>query len=203
MAIRNCGKFPRGSERTQALAALADVGFEQPVGITQAYPHQLSGGMRQRALLAMALAVQPRVLLADEPTTALDVSSRALVLACLERARRERQMAVLLISHDLGVLAARADRLQVMYAGRVVEQGAVASLAAQPLHPYTSALLAAIPGLDGHPVQAIAGQPPRRPDQVTGCAFAPRCPRADDLCRSAPPAERVFEGRHVACHHMP
>jgi len=202
-ALRNCGKFNRASEPGLVLAALAEVGFSEPEVVARAYPHELSGGMRQRVLVAMALAVQPQLLLADEPTTALDVSARSLVLDCLEKARLEHGMAVLLVSHDLSMLARRADRVAVMYAGRVIEQGPAAALLTAPLHPYTRALLGAVPRLDGRPVAPIPGRPPARPDLAEGCVFAPRCPRVDGLCLASNPSLLVLDGRHVACHHAP
>jgi peptide/nickel transport system ATP-binding protein len=151
-ALRHSGRCARSAERERSLAALAALGFDDPQAVHDAYPHELSGGMRQRVLVAMAMAVRPRVLLADEPTTSLDVSTRALVLDALERARSEHGSAVLMISHDLSVLAKRCDRIQVMYAGQVIEQGKAEVLCRTPRHPYTLALMEAVPRLDGRPV---------------------------------------------------
>jgi len=201
-ALRHSARCSRSDERRLALEALAGLGFEDAGSVFDAYPHELSGGMRQRVLVAMAMAVRPRVLVADEPTTAMDVSTRALVLDALDRARAEHGTAVLMISHDLSVLARRCDRIQVMYGGQVIEQGPADALVQSPKHPYTRALLAAVPRLGGRPVQAIPGRPPRRPDLATGCSFAPRCPRADGACLATQPPLLVLEGRSAACHHL-
>ncbi len=167
------------------------------------YPHELSGGQRQRVMIASALLCRPRLLIADEPTTALDVTVQAQVLKLFAHLRREFNLALLLVSHDLGVIAELAARVLVMYAGRLVESGGTAAVLAQPGHPYTRALLEARPRLDGAPrsvLKAISGQPPdpRRPGP--GCAFEPRCPRAAAVCRTAPPPlETAGHGRARAC----
>jgi peptide/nickel transport system ATP-binding protein len=156
------------------------------------YPHQFSGGMRQRVSIAMALALNPAVLIADEPTTALDVTVQAQILDLLAELRRERNMALLLITHDLGVVAEVADRIAVMYAGRIVEHADVRSLFRAPAHPYTRALLASAP---------IVGVPPNLADLPAGCAFEPRCGYARDLCRAAAPSTvDIGGGRSSACH---
>jgi peptide/nickel transport system ATP-binding protein len=156
------------------------------------YPHQFSGGMRQRVSIAMALALNPAVLIADEPTTALDVTVQAQILDLLAELRRERNMALLLITHDLGVVAEVADRIAVMYAGRIVEHADVRSLFRAPAHPYTRALLSSAP---------ILGAPPNLADLPPGCAFAPRCGYARDLCRTAHPSTvDIGGGRSSACH---
>ncbi len=160
------------------------------------YPHQFSGGMRQRVTIAMALALRPAVLIADEPTTALDVTVQAQILDLLAELRRELDMALVLITHDLGVVAEVADRIAVMYAGRVVEQADVYSLYRAPAHPYTRALLASVPRT-GIPLTPI----PPGPVATLGCAFHPRCPYARDICRSAaPPEVSPGTGRTSACH---
>jgi oligopeptide transport system ATP-binding protein len=155
------------------------------------YPHQFSGGMRQRVSIAMALALDPAVLIADEPTTALDVTVQAQILDLLADLRRERNMALLLITHDLGVVAQVADRIAVMYAGRIVEQAGVQQLFRTPAHPYTAALLRA---------SAIEGAPPSFQDLPPGCAFHPRCRYAAPVCRTAAPSTVDLGGRGSACH---
>ena len=166
------------------------------------YPHQLSGGMRQRAMIAIALACRPRLLIADEPTTALDATVQAGILDLLRGLRRELGMAVLLITHDLGVVSDICERVVVMYAGRVAETGEAGTIFARPAHPYTRALLAAIPRLEGPigSLPAIAGVVPAPADFPAGCRFAPRCPYAIPACEAAPPALRpVPSGTAAAC----
>jgi oligopeptide transport system ATP-binding protein len=167
------------------------------------YPHELSGGMRQRVMIAIALACNPQVLIADEPTTALDVTIQAQILALLANLKRDRGMAMALITHDLGVVAGIADYVVVMYAGRIVERGPVKRVLKSPRHPYTQALLASMPRVDeaGHqPLQAIAGQPPNPRRLPNGCAFHPRCEYADATCRDVRPALEGDELEAVACH---
>ncbi len=169
------------------------------------YPHQYSGGMRQRTMIAMALACQPRLIIADEPTTALDVTVQAQILDLLQALTHETGAALILITHDLGVVARYADQVAVMYGGRIVEQASAAHLYAHPRHPYTRGLLASIPRLDsasGARLVPIAGQPPDLARLPPGCAFAPRCSRADATCSSAKPALREVAPEHLnACHH--
>ncbi|MFD9870137.1 ABC transporter ATP-binding protein [Streptomyces niveus] len=166
------------------------------------YPHQFSGGMRQRIMIAMAMALEPSLIIADEPTTALDVTVQAQVMELLGELRRELDMGLILITHDLGVVADVADRIAVMYAGRIVESAPVHDIYKAPAHPYTRGLLDSIPRLDqkGRDLYAIKGLPPNLTRIPSGCAFNPRCPRARDICRTdVPPLFEVDENRHSAC----
>jgi len=166
------------------------------------YPHRLSGGMRQRVMIAMALACEPRILIADEPTTALDVTIQAQILDLIGELKRDLSMGVLLITHDLGVVAQHARRVAVMYAGRIVEQGPIADLFAHPLHPYTCGLLASIPkgGAEPDRLAEIEGMVPALTDMPAGCAFESRCPRAFERCkRERPELLSAEPQRHVAC----
>jgi peptide/nickel transport system ATP-binding protein len=192
-------------------AAWAEAGrLFETVGIPGArrrlreYPNQLSGGMIQRVMIAMALACRPRLVIADEPTTALDVTIQAQILDLLRRLQREFGMTIVLITHDLGVVAEMADRVAVMYSGRVVETAATAALFAHPLHPYTAGLLASLPRMDdaGAALRPIEGSVPSPLERLPGCRFAPRCPRADERCRAeAPPLRDAGGGHRVGCHH--
>jgi oligopeptide transport system ATP-binding protein len=171
------------------------------------YPHHFSGGMRQRVMIAMALACRPRLIIADEPTTALDVTVQAQILELLKALTRETGAALLLITHDLGVVARYAQRVAVMYAGRIVESAPAAELYARPRHPYTEGLMASVPALTGKPrsrLVTITGQPPDLAALPPGCAFAPRCPHAHDLCSSQTPvlapAPGAGAGHQRACH---
>ncbi|MCW1100197.1 ABC transporter ATP-binding protein [Streptomyces sp. RS2] len=166
------------------------------------YPHQFSGGMRQRVVIAMALALDPDVLIADEPTTALDVTVQAQIMDLLAEMQRERRMSLILISHDLGVVAGVADEVAVMYAGRIAETAPAAELYAIPRHPYTRALLAAIPrpGTRGRPLTVLHGAPPDLSKLPQGCPLRPRCPDAGDVCLSTPPLYEIGAGRRCACH---
>jgi oligopeptide transport system ATP-binding protein len=170
----------------------------------KAYPHQFSGGMRQRIMIAMAISLDPAVLIADEPTTALDVTVQAQIMRLLKDLQEERKMGLILITHDLGVVADVADRIAVMYAGRIVEQSEVFQLYAQPAHPYTKGLLESIPRLDqkGKELAAIGGLPPNLMRIPPGCPFNPRCRYAQDICRAdpPPPLREVAPGRLAACH---
>jgi len=205
----------REMNRKQALKRAVEmldlVRIPEPAQRSKEYPHQLSGGMRQRAMIAMALACNPKVLIADEPTTALDVTIQAQILELIVELQREFSAAVILITHDLGVIAETAHRVIVMYAGRKVEEAEVGELFARPLHPYTSGLLASIPRLDlmrgevdrktGR-LQEIPGIVPPLFDLPEGCAFAPRCSKADDHCRRERPAyEQKRTGHWAACWH--
>jgi len=178
----------RATARARAVDLLASAGLREPERLMARYPHELSGGMQQRAYLAMALAARPRMLIADEPTTALDVTTQAQILALLSDLTHRLGMAMLLITHNLGIAAAVADRVAVMYAGRLVEVAPRDDLFARPAHPYTRGLLQAAPRLDGPatPTPAIPGTVPPATAWPDGCRFRPRCPRAWDRCRSEP-----------------
>ncbi len=169
----------------------------------KAYPHQFSGGMRQRIMIAMAISLDPAILIADEPTTALDVTVQAQIMSLLQDLQHERQMGLILITHDLGVVADVADRIAVMYAGRIVEQADVRDIYARPAHPYTKGLLESIPRLDlkGQELAAIGGLPPNLMKIPPGCAFNPRCTMTQDICRrDLPPLIEVGPHRKAACH---
>ena len=177
--------------RTACARALGDTGIPDPEATLSRYPHELSGGMRQRVMIAMALLCEPKLLLADEPTTALDVTIQAQILALLQDLQATRGTAILFVTHDLGVVAACADRVHVMYAGRLVETGATGELFARPLHPYTRGLLQSVPHLSGDPDRQLAsidGTPPDPARLPPGCAFEPRCPIASAECRTGAPA---------------
>ncbi len=187
--------------RELAVEALAMVGIPYPERRVYSYPHELSGGMRQRALIAMAIACRPALLIADEPTTALDVTVQAQIVALLRRLKQELNLAVLFISHNLDLVAELCDRVAVMYAGTVVEAGNVEQLFSVPRHPYTVMLQRCIPRLDSvaQRLESIDGAPPVISRPLPGCTFAPRCPSADDRCRELVPAQRVVSGHQVAC----
>ncbi len=187
--------------RRRSAEMLAAVGLPDPDRILGTYAHQLSGGMKQRAMIAMALLCQPSLIIADEPTTALDVTIQAQVLALLRELRQQFDVAVMLITHNLGVVAYTCDRLAVLYAGRVVESGPTEAIFTAPHHPYTRGLLAAIPRASskGAPLVAIPGSVPANPGAVQGCAFAPRCAHAFDRCRAEAPAlQSLTDGRHAS-----
>nr|WP_283251020.1 ABC transporter ATP-binding protein [Rhabdothermincola salaria] len=193
--------------RARATELLVEVGIPEPVRRLDQYPHELSGGMRQRVCIALALACRPKLLIADEPTTALDVTVQRQILDLLEQVTADTNMATILITHDLGVVARRADRIIVMYAGRAVERAAVRELFHHTTHPYTEALLASVPRLTYEPhtrLAAIPGTPPDLTRAIVGCPFAPRCAYATDICRvEHPPLEPATAdpGHFVACHH--
>jgi len=179
---------------------LGEVRMPDPVGAMRAFPHELSGGMQQRVMIAMALAGRPKMLIADEPTTALDVTIQSQVLQLLRQLKQEAGLTVLLITHDLGVVAELCDRVAVMYAGTIVETAPVAELFGNPRHPYTQGLLAALPGTS----DTLAPIPGRVPDLLnppSGCRFHPRCPLAVDRCRAEAPELRG-DTRQVACHEV-
>ncbi len=189
--------------RARAVELLEEVRIPDPAGALNAYPHQFSGGMRQRIAIAIALACHPRVLIADEPTTALDVTVQAGILRLLDRLRRQSRLSVILITHDLGVMSSIADWLTVMYAGRVVESGPTSEVLGAPRHPYTAGLLAALPhpeAADDGALVAIAGVPPSAQARPAGCAFHPRCAHAVPSCATeVPPLVAAGDDRRLAC----
>jgi len=194
---------PRKAAKARAVAMLRELGVHQAAERFASYPHEFSGGMRQRVVLAMALVGEPRLLIADEPTTALDVRVQEQVLDVLDEISQRQKLAVLLITHDLGIVAGFADRVLVMYAGRIVEEGPVERIFANPLHPYTKGLIAAIPRADRSVdrLSAIPGAPPPPRARPPGCAFHPRCAQRMERCtKDAPGILRLEESRRVACH---
>ena len=196
----------QGMGRKEAMAKAVEmlrlVGIPLPERRVHEYPHQLSGGMRQRVMIAMALSCNPKLLIADEPTTALDVTIQAQILELMKKLKKDLGMAIMLITHDLGVIAEMAERVIVMYAGKVVEEADVVSLFRRPLHPYTEGLLRSIPRLDDnkerlHVIEGVVPNPLHMPQ---GCRFNPRCPYAQDICRQKePPLAEAGSGRKVAC----
>jgi peptide/nickel transport system ATP-binding protein len=191
----------RAEARRRALRLLQEVGIPDPAARLDAYPHQLSGGMRQRVMIAIALSAEPEILVADEPTTALDVTVQAQILEVLDRLRDSHGMAVLLITHDLGIVAGRADRVAVMYAGQIVEEAPTTSLFARPSHPYTQGLFASIPRISG-PVERlspIGGSVPPPGAWPSGCRFRPRCPKAFEKSESMPPLLPVAPDHRMRC----
>jgi len=188
--------------RKRALDLLQEVGIPAAEERMDGYPHEFSGGMRQRVVIALALAAHPRLIIADEPTTALDVSIQAQIIAVLKRLCREHHASVMLITHDMGVIAEAADRVAVMYAGRIAETGPVEEVIRRARHPYTYGLMGSIPQLKtpAERLSQIDGAMPRLTEMPDGCAFHPRCPRAVDRCRAQrPPIEVVAAGHDVAC----
>jgi peptide/nickel transport system ATP-binding protein/oligopeptide transport system ATP-binding protein len=197
-------KLSKGAARARAIELLQLVGIPDAEARLKSYPHQFSGGMRQRVMIAIALACDPDVLIADEPTTALDVTIQAQILELVKELRQKLGMAIVWITHDLGVIAGIADRIMVMYGGQIVEQGAVAEVFKAPAHPYTRALLKTVPALHGPRAErllAIEGQPPILTADPTACPFAPRCAHVHDRCRVENPRRRdLSPGHDVACH---
>jgi peptide/nickel transport system ATP-binding protein len=201
-------RISRSDATARAVALLEEVGIPDPAGRLRRYPHELSGGMRQRVTIAIALACDPRLLIADEPTTALDVTVQAQILDLLDTARRDRDMGLVLISHDLGVVEGRSDEVVVMYAGRVVERAPTRRVFAQPAHPYTTALIGSTPRLDAPShsrLAAIPGTPPDPRHRPAGCRFAPRCVAARARCLDEDPPllPTHVTGGLSACFHPP
>ena len=199
----------RAGAAEAAVAALAQVEIRNPAAVARLYPHQLSGGMRQRVMIAMAMALEPPLIVADEPTTALDVSTQAEILGLIGELRARTRSGFLWITHDMGVVAELADWAAVMYAGRIVEQGQVRAIFDAPAHPYTQGLLQTRrdlrAGAIGEPLFQIAGSPPSPGALPSGCPFRPRCPRATDVCEredpSLAPLAGAEPGHLAACHH--
>jgi oligopeptide transport system ATP-binding protein len=201
-------RFHKGMKKKEAIEKSVEflkmVGIPSPEQRIHEYPHQLSGGMRQRVMIAMALTCDPKLLIADEPTTALDVTIQAQVLELMKGLKENLGMSILLITHDLGVVAEMADRVVVMYAGRVVEEASVWDIFERPYHPYTLGLLEAMPSLEGQTgrLQTIKGVIPNLLNKPEGCLFHPRCPFATEQCyKNEPNVEVVDNGRRVACWH--
>ncbi|MBS0966504.1 ABC transporter ATP-binding protein [Acetobacter okinawensis] len=202
--LRVHNKFSRKQARTRTIELLAEMGVPDPANTANRYPHQLSGGLRQRAMIAMALSCNPSLLIADEPTTALDVTVQAQILDLMRKLRTTHGSSILLITHDMGVVAETCDRTLVLYSGRVAEEGTTQDLFAHPQHPYTAALLASIPPMSGprpERLPAIPGGPPQPAERPVGCAFAPRCTYTHATCLPAPPPpfHVVGPGHQVAC----
>ena len=193
----------RDRARQMAVEALAQVGIPSPAERLRAYPHELSGGMRQRVVIAAALMLEPDLIIADEPTTALDVTIQSQILYEMQQLMAERNTALIWITHDLTVVAGLAHRVAVMYAGRIVEIGPVDDLLDRPAHPYTRGLIHSIPSSTprGQRLEPIRGMTPSLLNLPAGCAFAPRCPRADAACGTRPEERAMGQGRLVRCHH--
>jgi len=194
----------QATARRRAIQMLDAVHISDAANRIDRYPHEFSGGMRQRVMIAMALLCEPDLLIADEPSTALDVTVQAQIIALMNELKAERNMSIILITHDLGVIAGISDRVMVMYAGRICEYAPVFPLFEQPQHPYSRGLLESVPRLDtagSGRLHAIPGNPPNLQDLPSGCAFAPRCSLRSDQCAAQPPLEASGTERLVACHH--
>ncbi len=204
--LRRHRGMSRAQARAETIRLLERVRIPSPQARIRSYPHQLSGGMRQRVMIAIALAMRPAYLVADEPTTALDVRVQAEILALLRQLQVEEEMGLVIIGHDLAVLAQTARRVAVMYGGRVVEEGPLHDVYREPRHPYTKGLLEALPATAGERLRPIPGSPPAPDDMPAGCAFHPRCPMAIDICRTQRPELALLYAvdggppRRSACH---
>ncbi|WP_394061570.1 ABC transporter ATP-binding protein [Alcaligenes sp. WGS1538] len=196
-------RTPRRQARQRCVEALAQVGIPAPESRLDQYPHEFSGGMRQRVAIAIAMLNQPDLIIADEPTTALDVTIQAQILYQMQTLCREHQTAMIWITHDLGVIAELADQVAVMYAGRIVEHGPVAEVLARPVHPYTRGLLDSMPGatVPGQRLQQIDGMAPTLTGREAGCTFRPRCPRASERCGQSAPEIRRHGRQDYRCFH--
>lgn len=200
--IRLHNKVSKKQARDRAIELLSQMGIPSPEQRFEEYPHQFSGGMRQRVMIAMAMSCSPKILIADEPTTALDVTVQAQIFELIRKLRDEEGMATMLITHDMGVIAELADEVAVMYMGRIVESGSVRQVMDSPQHPYTEALIASIPILGkgkDQILEAIKGSTPDPYDRPPGCQFAPRCPLARSICQQAPPKVVTEPGHAILC----
>lgn len=205
--LRHSGR-DRAAARERAIALMREVGIPDPEGRMRRYPHELSGGLRQRVMIAMAMMTRPALLICDEATTALDVTVQRQVLDLLRALQREHGMALMFITHDLGVVAAIADTVSVLYAGQVAETGSADQILRTPRHPYTKALIACVPQIDpaalatgaAPDLGTIPGHIPDLTREISGCAFAPRCPRARGACHTQAPALTAQAGRSIRCH---
>jgi oligopeptide/dipeptide ABC transporter ATP-binding protein len=196
-------KFERRDARRRVLELMESVGVNPPEERCRQYPFEMSGGMLQRVMIAMSIACGPQLLIADEPTTALDVTVQAQILELLLRLKDERDMSIMIITHNFGVVAEICGRVSVMYAGRIVESGDVREIFRRPMHPYTRDLIESIPrsGTRGEKLSTIPGKPPDLLMEITGCPYAPRCSRADETCREIAPGEQsASESHSFACH---
>lgn len=204
-ALRLHHGLDRQAARTRAVEALSEVGIPGPLQRVDEYPHELSGGMRQRAMIAMALSCGPELLIADEPTTALDVTIQAQILVLLKELKESLNMAIVMITHDLGVIADMADEIMIMYAGQIVETGSPERIFYQPAHPYTRGLLESAPRINREKASQLSTIPGTVPSPLhlpEGCAFAPRCRYATKRCASDPPVEEVENGHQARCWHL-
>ena len=204
-ALRLHHGMDRQAARARAVEALSEVGIPGPQQRVDEYPHELSGGMRQRAMIAMALSCGPELLIADEPTTALDVTIQAQILDLLKELKENLNMAIVMITHDLGVIADMADEIMIMYAGQVVETGSPERIFYQPAHPYTRGLLESAPRINREKASQLSTIPGTVPSPLNlpeGCAFAPRCRYATEQCAIEPPVEEIEDGHQARCWHL-
>lgn len=198
-------ELSKAQRKAAVIKVLEAVGFPDPERCYRSYPHQLSGGMRQRAMIAMALICKPQLLIADEPTTALDVTIQAQILNLLEKLKDQFHMTILMITHDLGIVSSMADRVIVMYSGKIVETGTAQQIFSHPLHPYTRGLMECIPQIDEdkEELTVIRGNVPNPLHFPSGCRFHPRCPYAQEICKTTMPELLEFGGQQVRCHFTP
>ena len=202
--MRHHRKEPKSDMIERAIGLINDVGLPNPERILRSYPHELSGGQQQRVMIAMALLLDAELLIADEPTTALDVTIQAQILDLLVKLRDDKGVTIILITHDMGVVAETCDEVAVFYAGKVVETGTADNLFNNPMHPYTQGLLAALPHNSGkgHDLKVIPGRVPSGFEEPAGCAFADRCEHVIDVCRTMPPTFAKFGETHQALCHL-